>query len=137
MINLIKKYSTFIKYIFSAGTSFILDQGLFRLFLIVLKKSIGDTSIFVATILARVISSFYNYLVNRNAVFKTEKKGMDSKTFVKYFLLVVIRMGVSSCFVFIGYKILKIDETFIKIPVDVFLFMINYFIQKKFIFVEN
>ena len=61
MKNLLKKYSTFIKYIFSAGTSFILDQGLFRLFLIFLKKMIGDASIFVATVLARIISSFYNY----------------------------------------------------------------------------
>lgn len=137
MVNLLKKYSTFIKYIFSAGTSFILDQGLFRLFLVFLKKMIGDASIFVATVLARIISSFYNYLVNRNAVFKTDKKGMDSTTFVKYFALVVIQMGVSSSLVFIGYKILEIDETLIKIPVDVFLFMINYFIQKKFIFNEN
>lgn len=134
MKNLLKKYSTFLKYIFSAGTSFLLDLGLFKLFTILFKNSMGDFAIIIGTVFARILSSFYNYLMNRNAVFKSDKKGMDSKTFIKYYLLVVVQMIVSSSLVFIGYRLLQIEELLVKIPVDVILFMINYFVQKKFIF---
>ncbi len=87
--------------------------------------------------MARILSSFYNYLMNRNAVFQSDKKGMDTKTFVKYYILVVIQMLVSSGLVFIGYRLLKIEELFVKIPVDILLFMVNYFVQKKFIFSQE
>ncbi len=87
MKKLLQKYSTFIKYIFSAGTSFLLDLGLFKLFTLIFKSSIGDYAIIVGTVLARILSSFYNYLMNRNAVFKSDKKGMDRNTFIKYNIL--------------------------------------------------
>lgn len=137
MKSLLQKYSTFLKYIFASGTSFLLDLGLFKLFTVLFKSSIGDYSIFIGTVLARIISSFYNYLMNRNAVFKSDKKGMDTKTLIKYYILVVIQMVVSSSFVFVGYRILHIEELFVKIPVDVVLFMVNYFIQKRFIFTNE
>ncbi len=137
MIKLLQKYSTFLKYIFSAGTSFLIDLILFKLFSVLFKSSIGDYAIIIGTVLARILSSFYNYLMNRNAVFQSDKKGMDTKTFVKYYILVVIQMLVSSGLVFIGYRLLKIEELFVKIPVDILLFMVNYFVQKKFIFSQE
>ena len=137
MIKLLQKYSTFLKYIFSAGTSFLIDLILFKLFSVLFKSSIGDYAIIIGTVLARILSSFYNYLMNRNAVFQSDKKGMDTKTFVKYYILVVIQMLVSSGLVVIGYRLLKIEELFVKIPVDILLFMVNYFVQKKFIFSQE
>ena len=70
MKNLINRYTTFIKYIFSAGISFALDISLFTLFAYLLKFLIGSYAIIVATIFARIISSFINYHLNRNRVFK-------------------------------------------------------------------
>ncbi len=137
MVAIIKKYSTFIKYIFSAGTSFVLDLVLFTIFTSLLKGWMGDYAIFLGTVFARILSSFYNYLMNRNAVFSSSHKGMDRTTFIKYYLLVVVQMLVSSSLVFVGYKIFTISETIIKVPVDVFLFMVNYFIQKKWIFTQE
>lgn len=132
--NLIIKYSVFIKYIFSAGFSFLLDLGLFNLFVKLFKNLIGDLAIFIATICARIISSFFNYLLNKNAVFKSEKKGTDLSSLSKYYILVVVQMCVSSLLVFIIFKITNLNETIIKIPVDILLFVINYFVQKKWIF---
>ena len=134
MIELIKKYSTFIKYIFSAGTSFLLDLILFTIFTNLLKNIMGDYAIFIGTVLARILSSFYNYLLNRNTVFSSSKKGIDKTTFVRYYGLVVVQMIVSSTCVFLFYRLLHLPESMIKIPVDVVLFMVNYFIQKKWIF---
>ena len=137
ILNIIKKYIVFIIYIFSAGISFAIDLSLFTVFSFLLKQSIGNSAIFVATIIARIISSFINYLINRNTVFNNNGSGMDKVTLIKYYTLVVIQMFVSATAVSTLYKAFSIYELFIKIPVEVILFLINYFVQKKFIFNTN
>lgn len=133
---MIDKYKTIIKYTFSAGISFLIDLLLFTLFNAILKNALPTKAVIVSTIIARIISSFINYNINRNKVFSTssEKKGMDSKSFIKYVTLVIIQMLVSSFTVQAIYNATHITETFIKIPVECILFVVNYFIQKLFIF---
>ena len=138
MKKFINKYQTFIKYIFSAGLSFALDLTLFTVFTHLLRLAISNYAIIVATILARIISSFINYHLNRNKVFKKSSDNSNSKidktTFVKYVCLVVVQMFVSSFTVYALYNATHLNETLIKIPVEVVLFMVNYFVQKIFIF---
>ena len=62
---------------------------------------------------------------------------MDKLTLIKYYTLVVIQMLVSATVVSSLYKAFSIYEVFIKIPVEVVLFLVNYFVQKKFIFNTN
>ena len=137
LVNLFNKYKVFLKYIVSAFISFALDLILFSLFSLLLKKGIGDKSVFIATIMARVISSLVNYFINRNKVFKNNENKMDVKTLIRYYLLVIIQMLVSATVVTSIYKSVHIYETLIKIPVEIVLFMVNYFVQKKFIFNDN
>lgn len=137
VINLIKKYSVFLKYIISAGISFVLDLSLFTLFNFLLKSSISDISIIVATVLARIISSFINYLMNRNGVFKKNTNKIDTTTLVKYYILVVVQMVVSATSVLGLYRLTNMNETLIKIPVEIILFLVNYFVQKHFIFYND
>lgn len=125
--ELVKKYEMFIKYIFVAGISFVIDIVFFSLF-----KFIFIGNIIVATILARVISSFINYLLNKDKVFKSNEK--NSKTIIKYYVLVVIQMLVSAFAVDNLYKLIHINATLIKIPVEFILFVCNYLIQKILIF---
>lgn len=135
MSKLLEKYKTFIKYIISAGISFGLDLGLFVLFSKLLGLVIGDTAIIVGTILARIISSLINYLLNKNKVFNYDNnKGVDKKTLIKYYILVVIQMLVSAFSVWIIHNVINIEATLIKMLVDVVIFIVNYFVQKKYIF---
>ena len=83
--------------------------------------------------MARVISSLVNYFINRNKVFKNNENKMDVKTLIRYYLLVIIQMLVSATVVTSIYKSVHIYETLIKIPVEIVLFMVNYFVQKKFL----
>lgn len=133
MINkikqLLKKYETFIKYLFVAGISFIIDVCLFALFNSILNFK---TKIIIATIIARIISSLINYLLNNGIVFKSDEKKI--KTLVKYYILVVIQMFISAFLVDNIYNIININATFIKVPVEFILFICNYLIQKIFIF---
>jgi len=94
-------------------------------------NSIGDTSIFIGAFLARVISSFVNYLINRDVVFGAKN---TQNTLYKYYALVIIQLGISTLSVYILYKLTNIDTSVIKIVVDIIIFIINYFIQRKYIF---
>ena len=128
------KYMIFIKYILVSGISFVIDLLFFKFFIAIFNNI--DIKILLATICARIISSFINYILNRNAVFKFKEKEskFDFKSLYKYYGLVVIQMLVSALLVTNIYNILKIDEWIIKFGVDVVIFVINFFIQKLFIF---
>jgi len=125
-------FKTFFKYLMSSGTSFLIDILLFQIILIVLKESVAEQRILLATVGARVGSSLINYVMNHNFVFKSKVSG--EKTLVKYYILVIIQMLVSAGIVAAVYLITGVPETFIKIIVDSLLFLASYRIQRKFIF---
>jgi len=135
--SLLSKNIIFAKYVISAGISFVLDLSLFTIFVMILKNYMGDIYIVVATISARIISSLCNYLMNRNAVFKVDNNKGDVKSLTGYYTLVVINMLVSSLLVLTIFKLTRLNEILIKIPVDVIIFVMNYFVQKKIIFVKK
>lgn len=134
LIEMGKKYIIFIKYILSSGISFVLDLSLFTIFSFILKSNGLGSAVFFATILARIVSSLVNYFLNRNSVFKNNDKVMDTTTFVKYYGLVIVQMLVSATLVSSIYDATHIHETLVKVPIEVILFLVNYFIQKRFIF---
>ena len=123
-------YKLFSKYFFVAFSSFILDIVLFAT---VLGKLTISSKILAATILARIISSIYNYVVNSNIIFKK----MSLKTLLKYYLLVIIQMFISGCFVTYLFSLLNMSIIFLKVIVDLFIWSINLIIQREFIFNEE
>ena len=85
----------------------------------------------MATIFARILSSLYNFALNSKIVFKK----YSTKMFFKYYALVIIQMCVSCILVyFINKYLINAFATLIKFVVDIVLFIINYFIQKKIVF---
>lgn len=130
-MNLIKRNKTFFVYVLSAGSSFFIDLLLFTIFNALLSKFLGYGSIIVATILARILSSFYNFLINSKYVFKKYSR----KMLVEYYVLVIIQMLLSSTLVYLINRFLfDTFATIIKFFVDIILFIVNYFIQKLIIF---
>ena len=132
--NLFNKYYVYVTYIISAGISFVLDLVLFSLFLWLLDGRVGE-SIIISSYLARAISSFINYLVNKYKVFKYEKKKEEKdSTIVEYFGLVIINITISAVLVDAISAIIPIYATIIKGIIDIVIFVVNFFIQKLFIF---
>lgn len=130
-MNFIRKNKTFLYYVFSAGTSFALDLILFTIFNFAFKGIFGYEAIIMATIFARILSSLYNFALNSKIVFKK----YSTKMFLKYYALVIIQMCVSCILVyFINKYLINTFATLIKFVVDIVLFIINYFIQKKIVF---
>ena len=125
------------KYLFSAGSSFVIDLVLFTIFKAIFEQTgiISDQTpaIITATIIARVLSSLYNYFMNSRVVFK--EKG--AKRFIGYVVLVVVQMGVSAGLVSLFSKLIPINSTIIKAVIDIIIFVVNYLVQKFFIFSQK
>lgn len=117
-----------VKYIFSSGISFVVDQLLFNLLMFILKDNIF---IIISKLIARAISSLLNFLLNSKVVFKNKGKN----AIIKYYLLVVVQALVSSFSIYVLKLILKnIQVGLISIVVDIVIFIVNYFVQKEWIF---
>lgn len=124
----------FLKYIFSSFSSCILDLLLFIIFCNVLKQDEGIFYVAIATVLSRIISAVYNYLVNYKLVFNSkEEVGISA---ARYFLLAVIQMAFSALFVTLGVALARgrMPKAVIKIVVDTVLFFASYYIQRRYVF---
>lgn len=126
-------YAVFGKFLFSSLSSSVVDICLFTIFCAALGGVLpAALYITVPTVLARVISATYNYLLNYRLVFKSkEGHGMAA---VKYFGLALVQMACSALLVNLFYHWAGGAEVLIKICVDVFLFFISFQIQREFVY---
>lgn len=128
-------FATFFKYLLASASSFIVDIGAFQLLLMLglwLGISRGSHLIVGATVLARVVSATFNFFVNKNLVFKGEKR--LGKTLVKYSSLALVQMLISAILVSYIWSQQGGAEVIIKIIVDTILFLISYQVQQKWVF---
>lgn len=128
MKKLFSKYQTIITYILFSSLSFIVDIVSFALILFFLKDKI-----MISSYLARAISSIFNYIVNKNIVFKNNEK-KNIKSMIMYFLLVIVNITISGTLVKKIYFFIHYNATIIKVVIDSLIFIINYFLQKYVIF---
>jgi len=127
-------FGSFIKYMFVSLSSFALDYGLFCLLSAMLIGAVDTTRVWVATVIARVISSLYNYFMNRNVIFKSERD--VKQTIVKYYALAIVQMCCSAGLVLAATRGLHWPSPVIKPIVDTLLFLLSYQIQSRWIFRE-
>lgn len=122
----------FFKYIFSSFSSSLIDLVLFSVFCIFLKNR-SEAYVAISTVLARIISATYNYIINYKVVFKSKEN--VGKAAIKYAALAIIQMSLSALLVTGGVTLLiVVPEVIVKIIVDTILFFISYSIQQKYVF---
>ena len=129
-----EKIKMFLRNIVSSLVSAGIDISLFYILSSVFKREY--LYIVLATVIARIISGGINFLLNRNFVFKAN--GKIKKELVLYLILFVIIMVSSSLLVAsISMKLVNVNQTIIKLVVDLVLFLISFNVQDKFIFKER
>ncbi len=130
----IRVYSVFFKFIFSSLSSSVLDIVLFGVFCSVLEKvnpAVGY--IMLATILARIISAVYNFLINYKVVFKGRGSRMSAA--LKYFALAVCIMLMSGFLVSTLHGLVpSVPEVIVKMPVDCLLFLASFYVQRELVY---
>ncbi len=128
----IRIFSLILKYIFSSALAFLTDIILFGLC-----NSLFSLGVITSTVIARVISSVVNFIVNKKVVFKSGAPLLPAA--IKYYALAIPVMLISGFGVKWLAQLLSLSEgspviTLVKIVVDCILFIANYKIQKKWIF---
>ena len=129
-------YALFFKYIMASLASFVVDIGLFALFVALFKNIAAAAYITIATVLARAISSLVNYALNKKTVFhaKAASKKEVVRSLILYYVLVVLNVILSSFLVTLIVRLLAWNETLVKVIVDTVLFVMNYALQRDVIF---
>lgn len=120
------KYKRVFLYLFSSTSSFIIDIIVFSILSIWF-------DIILSSYIARLISSIYNYLINKVIVFENKTK-KNIKSFILYFLLVLINITISGFSVDFIYKNIHLNATITKVLIDTIIFIANYYLQKYIIF---
>lgn len=122
-------YKDMLKFTASSLSSFFLDYLLFVLFTMLFSKAAAG--VFLANILARGISAFYNYSTNCRFVFHTRQK---AETALEYFALAVFILVMNSIVLEAYTQLLYIPVYPAKILTECTLFIISFLVQKKLIF---
>ncbi len=128
-------YAVFGKFLVSSLSSSILDMLLFALFCRLLQpiEGLAINYIMAATIMARVISAIYNFMINYKVVFKG--KGSKLKAACRYIALAVVIMLLSGTLVSRLCGLMPgVLEVLIKIPVDCILFLLSFVVQREFVY---
>ncbi len=131
----------FITFIFASLSSSVVDIGLFALFCRLFRKGILQMPailsrvpyVAAATVLARILSCTYNFTVNYKVVFQSSEH--VGRSAARYLTLAAVQMSLSALLVTGGVLLLPaLPEVLIKVVVDTCLFLISYYIQRKYVF---
>ena len=140
----LKIYGVIFKFIGSSLASFGVDIVLFTLINVLLSKTTNlDSKVIlaVATAGARVISSMFNYTMNRKLVFESDAPVKSS--IGKYYLLCVCQMAASYGLLYL-FAVVILDlakgsllQTLVKFVVDMCLFLVSFQIQQRWVFANK
>ena len=129
-------YKLIFKFMLSSGVSTLVDYGVFYLAMLFLSNALGDKRILVCTMIARVISSLFNFYMNKQLVFTC--KADYRRTLLRYYTLCIPQMLVSAGLLWCLTKLFGSESsaviTLLKIPVDVVLFFASFQIQREWVF---
>ena len=138
LLDTVRIYRRLLQFCLSSILSFALDYAVFIGLLAYLGGRENELSpheeLLLSTVVARFISSNFNYFYNRFVVFRTKGR---KRSFFQYFGLVVVIWALSYGLTDGLCTLLRIrglSMTLIKVAVDVFLFLTSYWVQKRFIF---
>lgn len=122
-------YKDFLKNIISSLISAIIDVILFQLFVC------SGVYVFYSNIFARIISGISDFSINKKWVFRNNKNSNNGVVELsKYTILFMIQMLINSILVTVLNQYYSNIILIIKIIINFLMYIVNYFIKKKFIF---
>lgn len=128
-------FRSFFRYVFASLSASIIDLLGFHVLIVLLAAVKDSVAIMIATVIARIISSIYNFTMNRNVVFKST--GNQWHHLIRYYVLCVVQMLFSAGLVIFVDYIVHGNKSIEKIVVDCILFLFSYQIQRIWVFKEE
>ncbi len=128
-------YGVIFRYMLSALLSAGLDYGLYLLvrpwIASLMPAWPAESVVFASYVVARTCSSLVNFKLNKHAVF--EGRGGKSAVW-KYYALVAAQMLIGAGLTALLVWATKLPQEIAKLPVDVALFFVSFFVQRDLIF---
>ncbi len=131
-----KKQKQPVFFVLCSLASWVVDLGAFRLLLALFGGALGGMTEPVSNVIARIISSFFNFNLNNRLVFQ----GGESygKSLLRYYLLAVPILAASTLLLELFLWMFHVESengaTLVKVLVDGALFVASFFIQKYWVF---
>jgi len=129
-------FKNIFRFFLSSMSAFAIDYGIFNFLNIMLTSTMPkSTKLFIATFVARTVSSLYNYTVNRKLVFKSKTK--KRRSMLRYYILAVCQVSISYGLVFLLSTVFDAGtglEAVLKLIVDILLFLFSFRIQQEWVF---
>ena len=129
----------FFRYTAVSLCSAILDNGIYALLDSLLHNSLYSLALTATcTVGARVVSSLFNFFMNKNVVFKTNTS--TSKAMLRYYALAVPQLAAQALLTQGVYWLLHIPEgstflrTFVYAVVMTVLYIVSFMIQQRWVF---
>jgi glycosyltransferase involved in cell wall biosynthesis len=131
LIDSAKIYAVFARFSISSILSFGIDISIFSISLYFFE------SIFLCTLIARVVSGIFNFQINRKLVFHSDKSNHLKKESFAYFILWLILLVLSGLIVSIEQGSSALIVIPFKILIDLLLFVAAFYTQKNIIFINK
>ena len=132
----------FFRYTISSLLSAAVDTGVFSLLSWLLQGILTGTLLTaVPTVAARVISSLFNFFLNKKLVFHS--KASTGKALLRYYALAIPQLCLQFGFTEGAYRLFRIADsqtglrTLIYVVVMTVLFILSYMIQQRWVFRAN
>lgn len=119
-------YRDILRFSCSSLLSFVVDYIFYTVFILITKN------LTASNVAARVISSCFNFSLNKKYVFKNKSKLLP--TAVKYFTLAAFILAANTVLLNLLVKYVIGNKFVSKIIVEVLLFMISWAVQRSFVF---
>ena len=130
--------SGFFKFMGSSLICVLIDQVLFNIFnLAVFANGKNNIRLYViiSTVIARLVSATFNYLINKNLVFRD--KGRTGSTLFRYIIVSVCIMLLSGGGTWLLAHLTGMSTFIAKLIVDTFLYFASYRFQRSWVFREG
>ena len=131
----VRIYATLLKFAGSSFLSFLVDYGLFNLFVFLLSLvSLPFVDLYhlaIANVAARIFSGCFNYYLNCRYVFGRKPTW---RTAGEYFLLALVVLAINTGVLYLWNMIPGMPVAVCKLLTEVCVFFGNYLVQKKVIF---
>lgn len=134
----LRVYGIILKFFLSSVLSFLIDYVLYNVFNVAFKSMGFAKHLFLATVLARILSSIFNFTFNRKAVFRS--KAPLAITVARYYILWAVQLMTSYFLVALLSKPFgdsTLAQAIFKLIVDTLLYFVSFRVQQAWVFRER
>lgn len=134
-----KIFGHVIRFVLSSLSSSLVDFSIYSMLLFAIGEHLTrQYRLLIAVVAARIISSLFNFFMNKKVVFKSDAP--IAQSMLRYYILCACIMLSSYGLTYGLCTLLNFGptgETFIKIPVDCILFLVGFQVQNRWVYSER